>query len=256
MAEPKIYTKNYINEDCTIISSHGSTFNSRLYDRDKDSKFISVGANDDATEIILEITFKEGTSTVERDIDTVMLLNHNLADPEFEYWDGSAWQPLDSDTGVTEDVTIFEFETVSTEKIRLMSSITQSTDAEKFIGELIACALIMNIGLDLSANDITGRQKAFEVTLGDGSIHRSVVMHSLTRSEKYTSRVQLEYLTVDLLELLRTIKSGGEAFLWQPESSSRPDEIYLVNWTGSFSHRYMSDYKGAGFKLDMNLVEV
>lgn len=258
MSEPKLYTKNYITEECEFVVSHDDTFIDRLYDRDNDSQWVSDGANSNATEASIEITFKEGGQTVERDIDTVILINHNLEDPILEYWDGSAWQSLDSETNlVSGTYTLFSFNQVSTEKIRIRNSQTIVDNEEKEIGEMIACDTLFAPSRDLVKYDANfNARKASEITLGDGQVHRSVVMQSPNRSTKYECTVELQYLTAAEVEDLQAIKDGAQAFLWQPFSTIRPDQIFLVNWPGPFQHRYASSYTGAGFVVSMGLKEV
>lgn len=256
MPEPKIYTRNYIDDECTLSFSHGSTFGSRLYDRDKGSQYVTEDADDDTEEMSIEVDFKEDGVAQEREIDTVILLNHNLRNPELEYWDGSNWQPLDSESNVTSSTTVFSFTAVETTKIRLNCLDTQDPDEEKAIGEIIACAVQLEFSQDLESYEVQFRQMASEVTLIDGSIHRTVVKHSLNRSNKYEARGRFIYLTAAEVDSLTSIKDSGEPFLWHPETTARPAEIYYVHWTGPLRYRYVSDYKSAGYALDWEFKEV
>ena len=77
MAEPKIYTRNYVDNEAVILSSHGSTNIERIYDMDRDAQYQTSGANSDATEVTIEIQFKEAGVALERTIDLVIIVNHN-----------------------------------------------------------------------------------------------------------------------------------------------------------------------------------
>lgn len=255
MAEPKIYTKNYVDSNCEIASNYGGTV-ARLYDKDSVSKWQTTGADDDATTVILQVDFKEAGVAVSRTIDRVMLLNHNLKSVTFQYYDGSTWQDLLTTQTLDDSVSVISFTEQSTEKFRLLCDETQVADENKYVAELIVCALQLDIGDDMVSYSITHRQKVSEIELLDGSIHRTVIKHSPNRTLKYEARCQFRLLSEATLESLRDIKDAGQAFLWQPESSQRPDEIYLVNWAGSFNYQYSSTYKGAGFNLEMSLKEV
>lgn len=260
-SELYLYTKNYITEDCDFSVSHDDTFIERMFDRDNESQWISSGANSDATEVVIDITFKEGSVEIEREIDTVILINHNLEDPILEYWDGSAFQSLDSETDLTSGAyTKFSFNAVSTTILRIRNSQTITTNAEKAIGEIIACAELFNPSQAISDPGKIDAQmearKSTEIILGDGQVHRSVVMHSLNRSSKWTVSIDLSFITATELDELQAIKDGGEAFLIQPLSVGAPTKIYYVNWPGNLQHRYVSSYTGAGFSVNLTLKEV
>lgn len=255
MAEPKFYTRNYIDDDCDITSSHGSDFLSYLFDRDKDSQYVTDGAGDDATEVTLTVVFNVGGVETEREIDSIILIGHNLKNPSIEQWDGSAWQALDSESALTSSVTVFSFDAVTTSRIRIIVTETQVADEEKEIGEFIACKSQAAIDSDLVSYQPGSRQMATDVRLADGSIHRTYVRHSVNRTEKYEARVQFQFLNRAKLELLRALKESGEAFLFYPESTANPDEIYLVHWFGAFSWKFASEYKDAGVHVTMDLKE-
>lgn len=255
MAEPIIYTKNYVSADDTFTSSHGSTFIDRMYDRDKRSFWVSSGANDDATEMTMEIVFYEGDNAVDRAIDRCIILNHNLKDPTIEYWDGDSWETFATGSTLTTANNIFTSTERTCSKVRIRCSTTQVADAEKYMGEVIFCKVQQDIGIELSSYTPVWRQISREVMSADGTLNRSVIKHSQYRSEKYEAKAQIRFMTTTLLETMRRIKDSGVAFLWQPESTSQIDEIYLVHWIGGFRWRYASDYKGAGVILEMDLKE-
>lgn len=256
MAEPKIYTKNYITRDCVITVSHGDGSKAYLYDRDQDSKWITSGANSDATDISIQIDFYEGTVAQNRTITRLFLLNHNLKTWDAEYWDGSAWQALTSETTDAASDTYKTFNSVTTAKIRLSCTATQTTNQEKYIGELIACALTLDIGRDLEQYDMKYREKVKEIALGDGSSHMAVTRFSPNRTQKYGANVRLIYLSAATVALLQAIKEAGEPFLWQPESTTVPSDIFFVHWAGPFDVHYVTTYKGAGYTLSAALREV
>ena len=254
-SEPKIYTRNYVDENCSIVSSHGGETD-RLFDRDYESEWLTSGADSDEEEVIVQIDFFEAGNEIERTIDRIIMLGHNLYNPEFQYWNGSDWITLVSGVNLTDSTTILSFTQVTTQKVRLIISDTQSADNEKEMAEIIICALSLDVGIDMTDYSVNYRQKASEIELLDGSIHRTVIKHSPNRTQQYESRFHFKYVSEDTLASLKSIKEIGAAFLWQPESITRPSEIFYVNWTGPFSYKYSSTYKGAGFEVDVALKEV
>ena len=118
MTEPIIYTKNYISSEDTILPSHGSTNIERIYDMDQDAQYETSGADDDSTQVTIEIQFKEAGVEINRAIDRAIIVNHNLDDIEIEYWNGSAWVSAASSSGITDATTILSWSSVTTTKIR------------------------------------------------------------------------------------------------------------------------------------------
>jgi hypothetical protein len=255
MAEPKIFSKNYVSADCTFAESHTSGTVARLYDRDNSAQYVTSGANSDATEASIEVTFKENTTAVSRTFTNIMVLNHNLKSLWLDYWNGSSWVAITSASGLAVTNSVYSFSSITASKFRIRATLTQTTNVEKLIGELIACNLTLDIGTELDSYDVSWRQKANELEMGDGSFHRTVVPHSTTRSTKYEATARFTYLTTTTLLALRAIREAGLPFLWQPESSERPDQIFYVHWIGNERTHYASPYKGAGHILEMNLRE-
>lgn len=255
-AEPRIYTKNYVNADGVNTISHGSSAFANAYDGDKDSQWVSSGANSDSQDVTLEIEFYEGSRAIDRTIDRLILVNHNLKDYLIEYWDGSAWQTWLNVTGDVASTTIQTLTEHTISKMRLTAHTTQSVNAEKAIGEMIVCALQLDPARDLSVYEVVFSENASVYRSGDGGVQKQVKRFSPNRFEKYEARVAFDFLSESVLDSFYSIKKNGLPFLWQPESVSRPDEIYYVNWTDAFKYKYLSQNKGAGFHLEFTVTEV
>jgi hypothetical protein len=223
---------------------------------------LSSGANSDATTITIDVVFKEGTTAVNRAIDSLFLINHNLKNWDFYYWDGAAYQLVAHEDTDAAANTIKSFGSVTTSKVRLVCDSTQSVNAEKYIGEMIVCALQMDIGHDLKSYEVRHRERSREILLGDGSIHKMITRWTQYRTEKYECRAVVEFLntsghTPETERLtLKAIINSRLPFLWYPESSQRPAEIFLVRNSGPWADRYVSGYKGAGFEVSLDLREV
>lgn len=264
MSEPRIFTKNYVSQDDTITVSHGDATKAYLYDRDNASQWMSSGANDDATQISIEVVFKEGSTAVDRTIDSFFLINHNLKNWDLEYWNGSAWAALANENADDGDYTFKSFGEVTTSKIRLLCDETQTADAEKAVGEMIACALQMDFGQlqDLVGMERRDRERTREITLGDGSEHRMVTLWTKNRATKYTMRATVMFTDEagqgwgEFRAQLKAIVDARRPFLWQPESVTHPDEVFLVRQEEPWSERYVSSYKGAGIEVPLSLSEV
>jgi len=256
MAEPRIYTKNYVNAESLYTVSHGGSSIGNIYDRDKVSQWSSISAT--GTTATIDIHFYEGTIEAYRIIDTLMLINHNLSAFNLYYYDEATsafilWQAFTAITGTNYIATITSR---TTRKIRLEMTLTEPAGLEKKIGELILCKLQLDLGKDLDAYDVTFRQRAKQITLGDGSLHQVLIYWAANRTQKYEARIRLNMIATALAASLLAIKETGIPFLWYPESENRPDEIWFVHWTNTWKYKYHSPYKGVGVDLEFELKEV
>lgn len=256
MSEPRIYTKNYVNGDnlFSVTSGSGSIVN--IYDRDNASQWISSGAALDATTVQIDVTFYEGVTAINRAIDTLILLNHNIKNFVLYYWDGTTYQTWLTKTSETTTNTVYSLSTQTISKIRFEMTLTQTTNVEKAIGELILCTLQLDLGVDLDEYDVSFRQKVKPLLLGDGSFQQMLVYWSPNRTEKYEAKIKMRLVPTALLASLQAIKETGNPFLWYPESSQRPSEIWLVHWANPWRYRYSDKYKNVGYDLEFDLKEI
>lgn len=257
MSEPFLFTRNYVDDQSDVTVSHGSGSKSYLFDRDPDSQWVTSGANDDATEASVEVEFFEDGVSVERDIDRLLLINHNFKNWVAEYWNGSAWVTLTSEAADAASTTLKSFGQVSTTKVRVRVTETQVADAEKTLGELIICAILLDPGRDVEPDyQPKWREMSSEQIMGDGSLHKIVTRWAQNRVQRYEARVTFNFLSNADRLTLKAIRDGGVPFLWYPESIYRPAEIYFVEWSAPWSEQYVSSYKGSGTRVQMDLKEV
>jgi hypothetical protein len=252
--EPRIYTRNYVDADCSFTSSHGGV-TANLFDRNTVSRMVTTGANNDVTIISLYINFIENGVPQTRTIDTMFLLNHNLKNWSYYSYNGATYDLLSTHTGYVGTNSIETFTPVATTGILLQCDVTQSANAEKSIGEIIFCATV-NASQDLSAYDTRWREKTKDIVLGDGSIHRVVTRAVSGRNGRYEARCRYRFLTKSQRDDLKALKETGLPFLWQPESVTVPEDVFFVHWSNSWDDRYMDNFKGAGYEVSMDLKEV
>ncbi len=255
MSEPKIWSKGFVTADCLVTVSHSDAVKPALYDRDNASKWISDGANDDTTEVSIEVEFFEGLTAVDREIDRLLLINHNLKNWEFFTWDGEDWVSQAAETDDDEDTTLKTFTPVTTSKIRLVCDETQTADAEKFVGELIVAKETIALE-DFDDISVRYRERSREMILADGTLHRIFTPWSANRTEKYECRFRLDNVIGTPRETLKSLCEAKASFLFYPESDFRPDEIFLVLWIGGYQEQYSSSIKGYGVSIPVEIKEI
>lgn len=254
--EVRILTRNFLNADCTVTSSHGGT-TSYLYDFDKYSKFTTSGAKRDTIAVTLTITLKVGATETTCDINTIALLNTNVRAFKAEWYRASdaSYQTI-FDFTAEENSVYISFGTIQTSRIRLTLYSTQQPNSEKSIGSLIIARQRFYLSKNPITYEMMYRDKRRALELGDGQHHIAFTRFSNNRIMKYGARLAFEFLNQQDIDNLEALKNEGQPFLFYPEASARPDEIYLVNWVNQFLARYTINYKGAGFSVDMELEEV
>lgn len=254
--EPKIFTKNYVSADDVITVSSGQAAFPSAYDRDKDSQWLSSGANSDATDVTITITFYEGTTAVNRAIDSILLINHNIKAFDLYYWNGSSFVLWQSFTGLASGTTFQTLSSQTISQVQLILHTTQVANQEKAIGELNLMALQLDFGQDLYTYKVAFRQRVKDLPMGDGSLQRGVIRWSYNRIEKYEATWSLILATDALKTSLLAIKQAGIPFMWYPESVTHPDEIWYCHWYDPRNYDYTSFVKSAGNNLQAMFKEV
>lgn len=252
--EIKIFTRNFIDSDTTIVSSHGGT-TSYVYDRDKETKWTSWDGGDDGTPVTLTFTFNVGSTETEFTLNTLLILNTNIKAVTMEKWSGSAWVFVFSDEA-NSDVGCWSFGAVKTSRIRLTFTTTQSANKEKYAGEIILARLRYVLDTGFSSYELLYREKKAQIDLGDGGQSLAYTRAPGSRTNRYGARCSFQFLSRADYEKLLCLKDEGEPFLWYPEAVTRPGEIWFVNWVTPFSAKYTTLFTGNGYDLTMELQEV
>lgn len=170
----KIFGENFVNENNDYAFLSGSALVANLYDQKRHTAWISSGS-DDLTEEYIEVTFKNWQGeAVERTIDRIILLGHNMKAGQLQYWDGAAWQDLigGTITDNTETDNLIEVTQVTTYKFKIKMETTLDTDpdAEKYIGELKVCATVLEPTVWLTQFKRKDYDKAGDFRLSNGPL--------------------------------------------------------------------------------------
>lgn len=135
-----------MQDGTTIVASTGQGAAERCLDRNPVTYWRSVGSLDATTEE-LEIEFTEAKT-----FDRIFLLDHNWKEYNVQYWDGAAYQDFTgviglsgaqadvSETVYARDTSYYEFDEVTSEKIRIQVTKTHVVDAQKYISQVVVCS--------------------------------------------------------------------------------------------------------------------
>lgn len=127
----------------------------------------------------------------------------------------------------------------------------------KSMGELfLANENIVTLTRDFTSYEERWREKVKEIMLGDGSIHRVMSVSKSGINARYEANCQFRYMTQPEVESLRVLKESGQPFYFMPDSVSEAQNIYKVEWTGAWNVEYTTNFKGAGYTVNMQVKEV
>ena len=139
----KFFKKNQMS-DASPSATSGDASAKFMLDLDVDTYWTSVGSSDSTTETI---TINFGSN---KTIDRILLLDHNFKNFTVKYLSGSSYVAFanvigiggTSLSGITEksfsqDSSYYEFDSVSTSAIQIACLSTQTTNAEKYLGQAI-----------------------------------------------------------------------------------------------------------------------
>lgn len=220
----KVFKQNYLayySPTVTVSSGSGSADN--LSDFSRDTKWESSGSDDTTTESII-VEFDNAL-----DVDRILLLNHNFKDYDIQYWNGSSYVDFsnvydDKDAVVASDISFtanaltssyFEFTSVSTLKIRIQCTTTQTTDAEKYLYELY-------IGQEIGTftDDITSNPSKYEPVVRGLNQQVLTLSNNATvtfqRGDKFSADVNIRQLwETEDIAIIDTMFEDGQ-FAWYP----------------------------------------
>jgi hypothetical protein len=157
MAEPRIYSRNWIDGLTSFTLSHGGA-TSYLYDRSDTPVYTTTGAASDSTTASIYLYFYDAGYPIYRTIDTIFLKNYNWKEWSVNYWNGSSWVALASQTTDTESNRYISISNNSLDRIRIDIVKTKTPNQEKSIGEIVLCNVTLATD-DLSSYDTKWREK-------------------------------------------------------------------------------------------------
>lgn len=264
MSEPKIFYPNMAEYIGSPAYSDFGIDRTLLVDRRIDLKSYTTSGDNDNSEMILSMNAANPFSCTD-----VFILNHNIKHNSANSLkitdDGSGSSFPGALTNITKTEftdpagrshTFFKFDQITVDSIAMLAKETEIADQQKGIAEIIVTRQRVNLTDDFSSYDKRYREKIKEITLGDGSVHKVVVFAVNGRNMRYEANCQFKFVSEATVEAMFQLKDSGDTFLFQPESLTRPQDVFLCHWAGSWDVKYSSSYKGAGYTVNMQVKEV
>ncbi len=259
-AEPKFFDKNFIDKAAVVTASTGQATVGRVFDRDNELQWVSVGS-DDATVETIQIDFKSGGLEFLRTFDFLAVLNHNLKNFKFQHDVGAGFvdTPGASVAAETASFTLFPItQIVNAKSAKLVMNTTQATDDEKKVGEILVLKRLLEFPTDeaFSAYGFDFSPVAKVTRMIDEGTIVNLQRWAGNRVERYDASLDFGLLPKTLYDSLRAVVKKGIVTL-QPEPDERPDEFFLVTAViGGFPASYTTGFKGSGYSLSLRVREV
>ena len=267
----KFFKKNKIDLDFTdafititdgVATNDGQDFADFLRNRDNTSGWMTTDSTDAAN---TEIEANLGAPGNAKDLDKIILVNHNFKAFTIQYWDDillvwTAFVPAINETVNTDTTTEFTFASVNTSKIKIVIDSTQIVDDDKRMTQLIMTELIGElITQPIIQPKIDRSRKVTKFLSGRVFVTRSV--------PSFEVKIKMNNVTSDAdLTLVETLFASFESFLvWlsggdiaQFDSlriGYRLEDFYLVNVDAEYMPQYEESRWKFGVPINLGLQE-
>ena len=249
----KFLDENRIDNNATFaFTSAATALSIYLYDNNRDKQLVSSGSND-ATDEVFQIDF-----AVDKTFDRIFVDNHNIKAGKVEYWNGAAWVDFSSViawSANTDTSNYYEFDSVTTGKVKLTMNTTQVVDAEKVVGQFRCFTELGTVVVNPSSmQPIFAESSVLHNMEGAGSLY-------VRFGERYETVMNfMDSADVDMT-LFRALKNRGLPFYTYPsgglttrtQEGFRTQDMYYVNYINNYSPTVKANIFGIGTALSMHL---
>lgn len=266
-AQAIFYRKNFVDlsrTDVTITvtdataTNTGQAYIDFVRNRNNRSSWLTTGSND-AANTQLDIEFAD-----EKDITDIILVEHNFDSFTIQYWNGSSYVDFSTpinQSGVTDTTSNFEFTKVSTSRVRIIITGTQTPNAEKRLAQLYIVQKIGQGQLEAfpqidpvhNTNKRVNRLLSGKVNLvesvGALRIRLSVANWKIAND---ISIIEDIYFSRQGFHVY--LSGGDEAQFAVPTIGYRKQDIYFVRAVNDYNPIFTRNYQ-TGYNLTIDLEE-
>lgn len=247
------------NTDVVLTASEGDDFADFVRNRNNFSAWLTTGSTD-ASNTTFEIDFIDA-----KPISDILLLKHNFKAYTIQYWDGSTYQnfsPSISETTNTAESNYYRFTQVSSSKVKLTITGTQTANAEKFLYQFIVTSRLGQLNAwPIISDPLASRNKKKNQTLsGKMSIAENVGFFSCKLGVKIltneTDLVLIETLFGTTEGFLVWINGNSDSQFRSLRQGYRKEDLFLMKCSNEWSPEYYKGLYQSGIVIDMKLEEV
>lgn len=242
----------------SVATDAGEDFILYLRNRENRTAWITTGSSDLGNTTI-EIDFIDA-----RTFNNILLIKHNFKAYTIQYWNGSAW--VDFSTAISETTynktsSLHTFNTVVSQKIKLIITGTQVANSDKYMYQLIVTDQLGEFTIEPKISPTISKDKKVTKFLsGKSFVAKSIGGFSAT----------LEHPSVSNnsdLTLIETLYEQFKGFLFYPSGGTLTqfettrigwslEDIYFVAPTNDYEPEWFDGFYKNGIPLNMKIVEV
>lgn len=259
----RFFRKNeadYSNTTMTVTASQNNEFAMRALNRSNLSSWVTTGSVD-ADNTTFEVDFHEP-----RNLDSILLVNHNFKNYTIQYYNGSSYVDFTPAINVSNGVLItsfFQFTQVAVEKVKLTITGTQVANSDKqlyqfimttqlgqFLGNPVISNLVHNQN-KVMAQMLSGRMN-INKNLGGTSFDLAVAVWKIASD---IALIQNLYASVE--GFLVWLSGGDESQFSLSVSGYRLQDIVLMQCKNDLSPDFFKGlYKSGLNNFKVSLVEI
>lgn len=241
-----------------VATDKGESYVDLMRNRRNTSGWMTTGSTD-AANTQIDIDFND-----EVEIDSIMILKHNLKAFTIRYYNGSSYVDFStaiSETTNTAGSNYYSFTLVSTSAIRIIITGAQTVDADKFINQLIFTESLGEFSEEPQIMaEFDKDRKVTRFLSGKNYVAKSIggfMCKLRKRAVANQSDISLISTLFDSFDGFLVSLSGGTSTQFEfTVPGYRLEDVFFMNC----SKEYKPDYNGGYFKhgqdLDMSLIEV
>ena len=243
----------------SVATNNGEDFADYMRNRVNTSGYVTTGSSDSGN-TTLEFNFGD---TVE--IDTIIIIEHNLKAYTIQYWNGSTYVDFSSaisESTNSDSTTFHTFTKVTTSKIKLICTGTIVADSDKFIRQFIATE---------SIGQLTGFPVIKSPRIRTGKIINKMLSGKVNITDAvgaFECELNVKNYSIDDdLDIIETLYFNNKGFLmWlcggdESQFSSqrigyRLRDIYLMRAVDDYRPEWVKGVYVSGINFTMKLQEV
>lgn len=201
----------------------------------------------------------------EKLVDSLLMILHNFKSFTVKYWDGSAYQdfsPAISETTNTESTNYYSVTEVSTQRIQITITGTQTPDVDKFLTQFIATKQLGQFeGWPVIKNPTvlknikTTRMLSGKVNIAENAGGFSVQMDvPHWRNSQDLALIEQIYRRTE--SFLVWLSGGDETQFFSVAEGYRNQDIYLMKTVNEYTPEHVRGLYQAGRSVSIRLEEV
>lgn len=266
-ASAAFFYPSYINGDTYtaggIVASTMQALAHRLYQMDPTAPWQGSAGVDDSQVETITATLYSGVAQVQRVIDSIFILGNNLNNFVLQYSvdEGSTWTNIATVTGNAGADYVLFLDTPLTlpaaGQLQLSMSTTFPANQEKYVCNFIATQMIFQASKPPTVFTARPIQNVKEVILANGTRDLTYFYWSDNSFVLNDLEFNFDLMPVADKNNFDALLNSPQPFICYPEPGDAPRALYLcVFEQGSYNPVYISQWKGAGYKIPAKFHQV